>query len=173
MAEENEVHETENLFIEQIWTYHDEAVRDKEYVDKFYPAIVQLRSQRHDITLVTKEYFEFGLALLDRIRASFNQRTIKTVGTDCVKKAFDSLREDKELRQMFSECKNPYKNAVGEDFLSSVYDRLLKKVFHARAGAESALFKEENTSRYCRDAVDVSLREGLKTLSKRQKNHSG
>jgi len=167
MAEEDEMFRNENLFVEQIWTHHDTAPVDKEYVKKFYPEIIQLRSQRHEITLIIEEYFEFGLALLDRVRASCNQYTIKTLGTECVKKAFETLKQDKELSQKFSDCDNTYKDAVGEEFINAVYSTLLKKVFHAWAGTESTLFTEENTSRYCKDAEDVSLHEGLKTLSKK------
>jgi hypothetical protein len=57
-----------------------------------------------------------------------------------------------------------------------VFDKLTKKTFHAWIGAETSLFQDKYTtsSWFADDAVDMSLREGLKGLkivSKGGKKH--
>jgi hypothetical protein len=46
--------------------------------------------------------------------------------------------------------------------------KLISKTCNARAGAETHKFKENTTSCYAKNAVDTSLREGLKVAAKRK-----
>jgi hypothetical protein len=152
-------------FCQEMFVSHDEVVIDEGYMKDFYPPIVQMKN-RGDLALVARPYFNFGIELLQQIRELFNKATISKFGKQCVKLAYEELSEDLSLREDFLQCANSHADKLSEDTIVAVFVELVKKTFHARVGAETSLFKEENTSRFAADAVDTALREGLKTLSK-------
>ncbi len=155
-------------FCQQMYTTHNEVVSDEEYLRDYYPFIVRMKN-RGGMTLVSKKFFSFGLKLLDRIRNTFNKQTIAELGTACVDTAYKELHFDEELRDTFLECTKNASENLTNDVMIGIYEELLLKTFHARIGAETAIFKDENTSRFAVDAVDTALREGLKSITKRRK----
>jgi hypothetical protein len=159
--------ETEDIyaFCQEMYISHDEAVVDDTYMKDFYPAIIQLKN-RGNLALVSRSYFLFGLQLLQKIRDEFNKATIVKYGKMCVERGYNELLSDEELRSAFVRCTNPHTNNLSDERIQWIYEQLVRKTFHARAGAETMAFKEANTSRFALDAVDTALREGLKTLSK-------
>jgi hypothetical protein len=135
--------------------------------------IAQCRLNNHnnmsnELTLVSREYFEFGLHILGKIRSCFNEETIGSLGTTIVDEAYKFLLADVDMFTLFLSCNNPSKNGIDEYEIRTLYEELLRKTFHARAGAETATFKQKNTSRNADEAVDTSLREGLKSLARRK-----
>jgi hypothetical protein len=161
-----ETSRSELLFVDSMSMDHNDAITDPDYLQKSYPPIVELLN-RGGLTLVAAPYFDFGMALLEKIRESFSLKTIETEGTECIKVAYEALDSDEDLCSKFVECNNEYRQDVGDDFIKDVYQTLMTKTFHARAGVVTDLFKQMSTSRYAEGAVDVALREGLKILAKR------
>ncbi len=99
---------------------------------------------RGDLALVSREYFGFGLELLAEIRKVFSQTSIKELGTSCAHKF--QLTSNDQLKQSFMLCRNPNSGTLTAAMRSMIYDVIIKKAFHARIGAETAIFKDENTS---------------------------
>jgi hypothetical protein len=174
-----------------MWTTHIEIFRNKQYIERCYPDIVQLKNggkqrtktrtkntdedkplksnERLGLALVAEPYFDFGLALMKEIRKEFNQTTIKRLGCRCAVEAHENLQMNESLCQQFLICvgDQQVKTLDEPDDLFHMYTKLLSKTFNARAGAETDKFKEDNTSRYAQNAVDTALREGLKVAAKR------
>ncbi len=159
-----------NFFSETHRT-HDEVILDDDYVQDYYPAIVQMKN-RGNLALVAREYFDFGICLLQTIRALFNEETIAKHGTACVKGAYGALCDNDRLRDAFDQCENSFACTLDENTVTKIFNQLVKKTFHARVGAATTLFQDKYTSRFAVDAVDTSLRQGLKTISKFQTDHS-
>jgi hypothetical protein len=162
----SETSRSELLFVNSMSMDHNDAIIDPDYLEKSYPPVVELLD-RGRLTLVAAPYFDFGLALLEKIRASFSLKTIEIKGTECIKVAYEALDSDEDLCSQFVECSNEVRQDVGDDFIRDVYQTLMTKTFHARAGVVTDLFKQISTSRYAEGSVDVALREGLKILAKR------
>jgi hypothetical protein len=165
-AESDDSMEEVCQFCKEMHLTHDEVIVDEAYVRDYYPRIIQLKN-RGDFSLVSRSYFCFGVQLLQKIRDSFNQESISQHGTSCVEIAFDVVSKDDSLRDTFIQCQNSFSSKLDSRIVSIIYDKLVRKTFHARIGAETTIFKDKNTSRFAVDAVDTSLREGLKTIAKR------
>jgi hypothetical protein len=146
--------EAKLLFVDSMSMDHNDAIVDPDYLKKSYPPVVELLN-RGRLTLVAAPYFDFGLALLEKIRESFSLKTSETKGTECIKVAYEALDSDENLCCMFVECNNEFRQDVGDDFIRDVYQTLMTKTFHARAGVVTDLFKQRSTSRYAEGSVDV------------------
>jgi hypothetical protein len=46
-----------------------------------------------------------------------------------------------------------------------IYEEIIENAFHVRIGAKTAIWKDENTSRFAADVVDTALRLGLKAIT--------
>ncbi len=156
-------------FCQHMYLEHDDAIADDGYMRDFYSPIVQIKN-RGDLALVSREYFEFGLELLKEIRRVFNKTTIKELGTSCVEIAYEEMTNNDHLKQTFMLCENQFSDKLSDAAMSTIYGEIVKKAFHARIGAETSIFKDENTSRFAVDAVDTALRLGLKAITKCRHN---
>jgi hypothetical protein len=163
--------QAECSYLSNIGTNHDAIINNQHYVQLYYPALVQLHNHRQNLTLVSQQYMQFGIHLLEKIRQHLNQESIAEQGTECIEIPFMEVNGDDELEAEFFNCQNSQHDNVEDTFCAEVYDILIRKTFHSRAGAETKIFKERNTSRYVQGTLDTAFREGLKTSSKRKSNH--
>jgi hypothetical protein len=170
---EDEFWQSQCTFVTAMGTSHDAIISNREYIDKYYPTIVQLHNERNKLTLVSKEYFGYGLDLMQSIGTYFNEETIGATGTACIETVYTLLMKDDKLKHCFLECSDAAKLQVDDCFVDNIYEQLVKNTFHARAGAESRKFKEKNTSRYAVGTLDQPFRTQLKTASKRDPKNKG
>jgi hypothetical protein len=146
----------------QMYMFHHKAVLDEEYLQKYYSKSLRLLNCGW-LTLVSKEYFPFGLHLMQEIRAVVNQDAIKLYGNDIIDIAFKSLEQNKSLKDEFLAIGSKASAESGSDSELDdepelqheadieckllVYKQLISKVFHACAGAETSKYKRRHLSR--------------------------
>jgi len=69
---------------------HAEAVQDKTYISQYYSEYIRVRNQG-GLALIAHEFFDWALKLLSTIRLSFTEETIKRMGNDCMKVAYEEV----------------------------------------------------------------------------------
>ncbi len=70
-----------------------------------------------------------------------------------------------QLRQSFMLCPNQTCDKLTDVTRSMIYEEIIENAFHVRIGAKTAIWKDENTSRFAADVVDTALRLGLKAIT--------
>jgi hypothetical protein len=134
-----------------------------EYIDRY--------TTEKSVTLVSQQYMQFRIHQLEKIQQHLNQESIGEQGTECTEIPFREVNGDEALEAEFFKCHNSQCDNVDDLFCCEVYEMLIRITFHFKAGADTKIFKEGNTSRYVQETLDTAFREGLKTASKQKSNH--
>jgi hypothetical protein len=140
--------------------FHHRAIVDQEYMKNCYSQADQTRNGGW-LSLVSKDYFEFGKVLLSQIRDKVQQKEWGRNGNASIKVAAEPICKDATIKKAFFDACTGSSTPVS--VLQSLLDRLVLKVFHARAGASMEAWKRKNTAREVKGSADASLRADLKS----------
>jgi hypothetical protein len=117
----------------------------------------------------SKEYFEFGRVLLSQVRHNVQQKQWDKHGIQLIKVAAEAICKDGATKEAFLEACTG--SSIPVSVLVSLIDRIVLKVFHARAGASMDALKRKNTGREVKGSTDAAFRTDLKSkVSQATKN---
>ena len=140
--------------------YHHHAIIDPEYLKNCYSDSDQSRNGGW-LSLVSKEYFEFGKVLLSQVRHNVRDQQWGRQGNRSIKVAAAAVcRDGRTKKAFFDACSG---SSIPFSVLNSLMDRLVLKVFHARAGASMDAWKRRNTAREVKGSTDAAFRADLKS----------
>lgn len=143
---------------------HHDAILDSEYLRDCYDETYQLVNCG-GLALVSRQYFGFGSRLVESITNAMSQSTMVEEGNSSLKLARKRVREAREeLKALFFESFNAgnCRQALSDEEVEMLFDKLVDKTCNARFGVEIELFKEENTKRGGESASGQTLRPNLK-----------
>jgi hypothetical protein len=140
--------------------FHHHAIIDEEYMKNCYSQADQSRNGGW-LSLVSKDYFEFGKVLLSQIRDKVQQKQWGRNGNASIKVAAEPICKDAAIKKTFFDACTG--SSVPASVLQSLLDHIVLKVFHARAGASMDAWKRKNTAREVKGSADASLRADLKS----------
>jgi len=162
--DENDDENDEMLaYLEGMRVFHDRAVLDEEYMRECYSLFHRMINNGW-LTLVSKALFPFGRNLMRKIRDVCNDKAIRQHGNQSSIKAFEQLMGDSQLEEQFYLA---HGDGVGRPLKRKVYCKLVKKVFHARFGAEFDKFKEKHTGRHVKGCQDLPFRLQLRAMTQK------
>mmetsp|Transcript_20203 Transcript_20203/g.30991 ORF Transcript_20203/g.30991 Transcript_20203/m.30991 type:complete len:195 (-) Transcript_20203:13-597(-) len=115
-------------FISGMKMRHDVAIVDRIYMKECYSISDQIHN-RGGLTLVSMEYFEFGRKLVSKIYKSFNEERMNNEGSNSLKKAFNEVDGDKELKLCFLHCDKI--TDLKEEIKMEIMKAIIKKTLHA------------------------------------------
>eukprot|EP00590_Aulacoseira_subarctica_P010202 CAMPEP_0172427156 /NCGR_PEP_ID=MMETSP1064-20121228/40826_1 /TAXON_ID=202472 /ORGANISM="Aulacoseira subarctica , Strain CCAP 1002/5" /LENGTH=247 /DNA_ID=CAMNT_0013171205 /DNA_START=234 /DNA_END=975 /DNA_ORIENTATION=- len=146
---------------------HAEAVQDKTYISQYYSEYIRVRNQG-GLALIAHEFFDWALKLLSTIRLSFTEETIKRMGNDCMKVAYEEVtnimeNEKINFHKTMRKCLELNKRKKTEEAtIEMVRIKVSKKVFHARANVVFARYSANYVGRYANKDSGMALRQELK-----------
>jgi hypothetical protein len=140
--------------------FHYHAIIDHEYMQNCYSYSDQSRNGGW-LSLVSKEFFEFGRVLLSHIRENVQQKQWGGHGNESIKVAAKVICKDAAVENAFFDACTG--SSIPPSVLKSLMDRLVLKTFHARAGASMDAWKRENTGREVKGSSDAAFRTELKS----------
>jgi hypothetical protein len=89
-------------FLPKMRMYAEEALLSQSYLDKCYDSFLQ-SSNRGFMTLVSEEYFDFGVELMKKVSSSITVEKLQN-DLDVTAAAKQAILEDNELITKFIEC---------------------------------------------------------------------
>jgi hypothetical protein len=140
--------------------FHHHAIIDPEYMKNCYSHSDQSRNGGW-LSLVSKDYFEFGKVLLSQIRHNVREKQWGMQGNQSIKVAAAAVCKDAGTKKAFFEACTG--SSIPASVLNSLMDRIVLKVFHARAGASMDAWKKNNTAREVKGSTDAAFRADLKS----------
>lgn len=153
--------ESVSAFLGRMFIRHDEAMQDKEYLENYYD-IFYMVYNCGGLTLVSKQYFEFGKKLLETAANALTQDTINDEGNACMVEGRKRLvGENDNLWQEFIKCDS--ETTLAKETRVEIFDFLVKKTRNARHYKEINTFKEDNAKKKGKDHVGQALRTRLDT----------
>ena len=152
----------------RILDHEAKSEENQNFYDDFYPS--QLKMCNYGgLSLVSPLFMEFGLKLMVTIRMLVNESTIKEKGRLVLKDGYNSLLQNKDLRELYTQN---FIKVGGNDvlnytsFLSNIYHKfIIAKTFHARAKVVTKHFKLFNTGRFGSKSSAEALRTELRINS--------
>jgi hypothetical protein len=140
--------------------FHHHAIIDPEYMKNCYSHTDQSRNGGW-LSLVSKEFFDFGRVLLSQVRHNVRQKQWGRQGNQSIKVAAAATCKDAGTKKAFFDACTG--SSIPVSILKSLMDRLVLKTFHARAGASMDAWKRKNTAREVKGSTDASFRADLKS----------
>ena len=140
--------------------FHHHAIIDPEYLKNCYSHADQSRNGGW-LSLVSKEYFEFGRVLLSQVRKNVQQKQWERQGNQSIKVAAEAICKDGGTKKAFLDASMG--SSIPVSVLKSLMDRIVLKVFHARAGASMDAWKRKHTAREVKGSTDAAFRADLKS----------
>jgi hypothetical protein len=150
-------------YLDTMRCFHVDVVLDDEYMELCYSISHQMVN-KGGLTLVSKDYFQFGKSLMAEIRRSFSCETAQS--NDRMKKAYDALVANKELREQFVAVGHQ-RSSVGREVKLDIYKELVTKAFNARVAVEVNKMEQKRTARHVEGTADTSFRTMLKVQTKK------
>ena len=132
-------------FLSEMRTYISEVILSEVYLEKCYDSFLR-SSNRGYMTLVSEEYFDFGLRLMKKIANSLTQDVIKSE-LGVTKKAKQSLFRDNDLKQMFMNCCKDSNHLEKKQEKEKMYQELVNKTANAKYSDEFRAYREAHTVR--------------------------
>jgi hypothetical protein len=140
--------------------FHYHAIIDPEYMKHCYSHSDQSRNGGW-LSLVSKDFFEFGRVLLSQIRHNVREKQWGRQGNQSIKVAAAAVCKDAGTKKAFFEACTG--SSIPASVLNSLMERIVLKVFHARAGASMDAWKKKNTAREVKGSTDAAFRTDLKS----------
>jgi hypothetical protein len=140
--------------------FHHHVIIDPEYMKNCYAHADQSRNGGW-LSLVSKEFFDFGKVLLSQVRNNVRQTQWGRQGNQSIKVAAAAICKDAGTKEAFFKACTGSK--IPLSVLKSLMDRIVLKVFHARAGASMDAWKRKNTGREVKGSTDAAFRADLKS----------
>ena len=132
-------------FIRQMILRHADAIQDPDYMNNCYDTVLMLKNNG-GLTLVTKEYFNFGKALTKVVAESMDKQSMEKEGDECLTLARKRVKDEREtLLANFLGCDSP--TSLEEKTRVKIFDLLLQKTMNARHGMVIKKYKNEETKR--------------------------
>ena len=140
--------------------FHHHVIIDHEYMKNCYSHSDQSRNGGW-LSLVSKRYFGFGRVLLSQVRQNVREHQWGRHGNNSIKVAAAAVCNDAGTKIAFFEASTG--SSIPDSILKSLMDRIVLKVFHARAGASMDTWKRNNTAREVKGSTDAAFRADLKS----------
>jgi hypothetical protein len=140
--------------------FHHHALIDQEYMQHCYSQADQSRNGGW-LSLVSKDYFHFGKVLLEKIRETVQQDHWGRHGNASIQIAAKAICKNAAIKKAFFD--SSVDAVIHASALQSLMDRIVLKVFHARAGASMNAWKFKNTARVVKGSSDAAFRADLKS----------
>jgi hypothetical protein len=135
---------------------------DEEYLTDFYDTNMSMLNHG-GLTLVSREFFEWGKITMKIIRSKFTVEVIQQDPRNCFKNAKDSVLKNASIRTLFvSSCNKLNQLSFSTKAIDKVYKIIVPKVIHARFAVEFRQWKEL----YCKKHESVAFRTQLKATVK-------
>ena len=151
-------------FLSGMRIYHQEVAKSESYIRNCYDPRLRLYNRRW-LTLVNKEYFEFGNKLMIKASSAMTQTILKTkkdpVGTSKLQ-----IKEDKKLWNEFDSISSATNNKLcSGNERKGLYDELIEKVLNTRFSQEFRRYWEKYIVRRSKvHRLNQTTREGLKSI---------
>jgi hypothetical protein len=140
--------------------FHHDAIIDQDYMKNCYSEADQSRNGGW-LSLLSKDFFDFGKVLLSHIRDNVQQQQWGRHGNDSIKVAAEAICTDVAVKKAFFDACSA--STIPVSVLKTLMDRLVLKTFHARAGASMDAWKRKNTAREVKGSADAAFRADLKS----------
>jgi hypothetical protein len=146
-------------FLDNMFIRHWEAMQDEDYRKNYYDEFFMIYNSG-GLTLVSKEYFEFGKILLETIANSMTQPTIVEEGNAFMEEAWKRVAEETDkLWNAFEKCDT--ETTLVEHIRKDIFRALVRKTRNARNQKEINAYKNVNVRRKGKDHVGQGLRPSM------------
>jgi hypothetical protein len=150
--------------------FHHHAIIDEDYMKNCYSQADQSRNGGW-LSLVSKDFFEFGRVLLSHIRDNVRQEQWGRLGNESIKVVAEVICKDAAVKKAFFDaCAG---SSVPVPVLTSLMDRLVLKTCYARAGASMDAWKRKNTGREVKGSEDAAFRPSLNSKTSQATKKAG
>jgi hypothetical protein len=140
--------------------FHHNAIVDEEYMNHCYSQADQARNGGW-LSLVSKDFFEFGKVLLSQIQDNVQQKQWARHGNASIKIAAAAICKDPATKKAFLDACTG--SLIPVSVLKTLLDQTVLKTFHARAGASMDAWKRKNTAQEVKGSADASFHADLKS----------
>ena len=155
-------------FLSHLRIYAEEAMEQKEYLDKYYDSFMR-SSNRGYMTLVSIKYFDFGSQLITKVTETLNQRKLKN-NLDATEKGKKLIMNDQDLLNCFLTASQDNVHMESKVDQTTMFKLLVDKVINTRFSEEFWAYKEEYTVRGGKNKLNnLTLRGQLDSYGKRKK----
>ena len=164
-------------YLKHMRILHSEALINRTYIEKGYYTTTHQLLNTGGLTLISSEYFTFGLALMDKIRTQVCFDAIQKGQNNCYTSAKDEILKDENLLELFEEAGSTFINQLDEKkekekafftkSISKMYCDLCTKALNARYKESLKQYQEKYIGRYSEKGSDVSLRNQMKVTEKK------
>ena len=121
-------------FLSNMRIYAEEALLSESYLDKCYDSFLR-SSNRGFMTLVSEEYFDFGVELMKKVSSSLTVEKLQN-DLDVTATAKQSILQDDELIRIFLKCSEENTCLEEAEEKKNIYYALVGKVVNARFSEE-------------------------------------
>ena len=152
--------------------YADEAFESEEYLSKYYDPHMHSMN-RGGMTLVNKNYFDFGFKLLEIVSSKLTQDDLQN-NILASKIAKSEILENDDLFEEFWVISEMHNNSYlkQKEDVKQIYHELLEKVVNSRFSEECRLFRQDHT--VCGGTLthnNLVFRENLDAMSGRKRKN--
>jgi hypothetical protein len=158
-------------FMRHLTIKHKEAVRDEEYLAKYYDESM-LALNQGGLTLVSTSAFPWAMQMLQTVRKSFTMETMRVEHKEALIVATKNLSSNRQLKNLFrsiweqSTCGG--QQSISWQEADHLREQLTLKVFHCWSGIVVKDYKLKFAGRLSKKAQDTSLRTRLKVEEKQK-----
>ena len=153
-------------FLSNMRMYAEEALLSESYLDKCYDSFLR-SSNRGFMTLVSEEYFDFGVELMKKVSSSITVEKLQN-DLDVTAPAKEAILEDNGLITKFIECSRENK-CLEEVEKKKLYNELVEKVVNARFCEEFRAYRAEFTARGSENKQNnFTLRQTLDSYARKR-----
>ena len=136
-----------------LWMMLKEDELDDDYWSKCYDSNMSLLNNG-GLTLVSKEFFDWGRKVMQLVRSSFTPEDIRKNLRNCFKNGKRKVMDNHSIRSEFVlKCMSKF----SRDSIDKVFAVIIRKVVHARFAVVFRQWKEVNCKKH-----EVSTRAQLK-----------
>ena len=140
-------------------------VDDEFYVKNCYSEQDQILN-RGRLSLISPHYYTFAIELMNVIRSNTTEKLLLQRKNDFIKDGKRIILENKWVKRLFLQA--PTTSDLSTSERSEIFEELAIKIFHCRAAAITAQFKDKNDSRHCKNGMGgEKFRTNLKIESRK------
>ena len=111
---------------------------------------------------VAPEFFDFGMALLEKVAKAVTDGSIRDEGNSCMEMGRKLVKNDESIKKLFLDSSQSHPMEKKEKL--TLLEMIIDKVCNARFGAVLRKYKDHETGRRGEKTSDLSLRGKLKAM---------
>lgn len=162
------------LVLKKMRILHKDAMKNETYRNNYYSPRLQLRNYG-GLTLLSREFFEFGKEMMEQIRVEVNLDKVEKECNCVYSVGNGNIHKNKNLIGSFvtvvkKECSHI---AIDESVVASLYHELVEKTYRSKFKQVSFNITQITCTRRVKENVDSSHRNMLKIVTAKADKERG